>query len=54
MQQDIQEKRTQETVKQVYEKPQFGRVRLFADQVLQTCSDSNCSDQNPAFNSGGN
>lgn len=50
MQQDIREKQTQKTAKQQYEKPQLGKVRLFADQVLQTCaSNTPCQDPVPRF-----
>ena len=55
MQQDIQEKQTQKAAKQVYEKPQLGKVSLFADRVLSTCydNDNTCEIRNlVAVNSG--
>jgi hypothetical protein len=46
MQQEMQQKQTQEMEKkQVYEKPLLGRVSLFADQVLQSCSSNTPCDQ---------
>ena len=44
MQQDIQEKGTQKTEKQVYEKPQLGRIALVADHVLSCYNTTPCSD----------
>ena len=41
-QKDVQEKRIQEAVKQAYQKPQLGKVRLFADQVLSCFQDPPC------------
>jgi hypothetical protein len=40
----MQEKRTQEVVKQVYEKPLLGRIVLVADHVLTCYSDAPCND----------
>ncbi len=55
MQQNMQEKRTDEAAKQVYEKPQFGRVSLFADSVLQACGNdpNTCSSPNMVINYSG-
>jgi hypothetical protein len=50
MQQDMQEKRTKEVVKQVYAKPLLGRMSLVADRVLSYCnSDISCDNQTPAY-----
>jgi hypothetical protein len=38
------EKKTQETAKQVYEKPQLGRIALVADHVLTCYGTTPCND----------
>jgi hypothetical protein len=50
MQQDMQEKQTQKSGKQMYEKPQLGRMSLVADRVLSYCKlDMSCDNQTPAY-----
>jgi hypothetical protein len=38
------EKKTQETAKQVYKKPQLGKITLVADHVLSCHTDAPCID----------
>jgi hypothetical protein len=50
MQQDMQEKQTQKSGKQMYEKPQLGRMSLVADRVLSYCKlDTSCENQDVGF-----
>lgn len=54
MQRDVQlSTEQQEDKKQPYEKPTVGAVRLFADQVLQSCpnnlADESCIGNDPSF-----